>query len=170
MRIYTLERQQVVPADIKEVFAFFCTPENLGRLTPQWLGFQLLTPLPLSVRRGALIEYALHWLGFPLRWTTLITAFEQPHRFVDEQLRGPYSFWHHTHAFQSVPGGTEMTDAVRYAMPCGLLGRFTHMLVIKHQLTRIFDYRAAIVDAIFREQSDVSDSFPGNASTGRFPL
>ena len=154
MKVYTLERQQVLPADTEEVFAFFSAPENLGRLTPRWLGFQFLTPLPLEVRRGALIEYALHWLGLPLRWTTLITAFEEPHRFVDEQLRGPYSFWHHTHAFRSVPGGTEMTDAVRYAMPFGPLGRIAHMLVIKRQLARIFDHRGAMVDAIFREQSE----------------
>jgi len=155
MEVYTLERRQVLPADLAQVFSFFKSPENLGRMTPQWLGFQFLTPLPVDMKDGTVIDYAIHLLGLPMRWTTLITKFDPPYRFVDVQLRGPYSFWHHRHEFRQVSGGTEMQDSVCYAMPFGLPGRLVHALVIKRLLDKIFEYRSEIIATAFEVRSDV---------------
>jgi len=156
MKIYTLQQRQVVQAPVEEVFDFFSDPENLGRITPRWLGFQFLTPLPLEMRNGTVIDYAIHLLGLPRRWTTLITTFDPPHEFVDLQLRGPYAFWHHTHRFREVPGGTEMTDSVRYAMPYGPIGRIAHALVVRHQLGLIFRHRASAITEKFGCRPDLT--------------
>jgi ligand-binding SRPBCC domain-containing protein len=157
MKVYTLKRRQVLPADTGEVFSFFQNPENLGRMTPRWLGFQFLTPVPLDAKEGAVIDYAIHLIGLPMRWTTLITKFEPPRTFVDVRLRGPYSFWHHTHFFRQVSGGTEMTDTVNYAMPLGLLGRLLHALVIKQLLARIFGYRSATIETVFEVRANLTN-------------
>ncbi len=149
MTIYTLTRSQFVPVPRTRVFPFFQSPENLGRITPSWLGFQMLTPLPIMMQRGALIDYAIHLLGIPLRWTTVITSYDPPGCFVDEQLRGPYAYWHHTHEFRSVRGGTEIRDTVRYAMPFGPLGRLVHAVVVRAQLEAIFEYRTRVINEIF---------------------
>src|SRR5512140_3764583 len=149
MKLYTLTRTQVVPLPRSRVFPFFQAPENLERITPSSLGFQILTPLPLEMQRGTIIDYAIHLLGLPLRWTTVISSYEPPLRFVDEQLRGPYAFWHHTHEFRSIRGGTELTDTVRYAMPFGPLGRLVHTLFVRRQLEAIFDHRGRIIEKLF---------------------
>jgi ligand-binding SRPBCC domain-containing protein len=154
MKIYILTRSQTVPVPRSRVFPFFRDAENLGRITPAWLGFQILTPLPVSMQRGTIIDYAIHLLGLPLRWTTLISRYDPPSVFVDEQLRGPYAFWHHTHEFRSVRGGTEIIDTVRYAMPFGPVGRLAHGLVVRRQLEAIFSYRARRIAERFPPPAD----------------
>ena len=149
MRLYTLERRQRIPAALEEVFGFFQAPENLARITPPWLGFTILTPPPVVMNEGALIDYSIRWFCLPVRWTTIITRYDPPHVFVDQQLNGPYSFWHHTHTFVAVDGETEMGDAVRYALPAHVLGRMTHALLIRRQLEGIFDYRAKTIRELF---------------------
>jgi ligand-binding SRPBCC domain-containing protein len=129
-----------------EVFRFFETPENLARLTPASLGFEILTPSPVAMRAGAVIDYLVRPLGFPQRWTTLIESYDPPRRFTDVQLRGPYSYWHHTHAFDEEPEGTRMTDEVRYVLPYGPVGALLAPWV-DAQLSRIFDFRAEAVAA-----------------------
>lgn len=114
MRTHTLFQQQLVRTPIAQVFEFFSRPENLERLTPPDLGFRILTPSPIAMKEGAVIDYTIRIAGLPLRWTTLITLYEPPHRFVDLQLKGPYSYWHHTHTFAETPDGTLLTDDVRY--------------------------------------------------------
>jgi len=121
-----LHRVTTVSSSLENVFLFFSNAENLAVLTPPFLGFRILTPLPIHMEKGTLIEYELRILGIPTRWTTLITTYEAPHRFVDQQLKGPYSFWHHTHEFEAIEGGVRMTDTVRYVMPFGLLGACVH--------------------------------------------
>ena len=106
MNVHTLTQRQLVPAPIGDVFAFFSRPENLERLTPKTLGFRILTPMPIEMKEGAVIDYAIRIAGVPVRWTTLITLYEPHHRFIDVQQRGPYAYWHHTHTFTETPDGT----------------------------------------------------------------
>ena len=149
MRLHTLQREQFVPRPRDEVFAFFSRPENLPRLTPPALRFRILTPPPLDMMPGALIDYTLRTFGFTVRWTTLIAACDPPARFVDVQLRGPYAFWHHAHEFVAAEGGTRIIDRVTYALPLGPLGQLAHALLVRRALRRIFDYRRAAVDRLF---------------------
>lgn len=151
MTIHTLSREQFIPAPVADVFAFFSRPENLAKLTPPELGFLILTPSPIEMKPGALIDYTIRIFGMRARWTTLITAYDPGRSFVDEQLKGPYSFWHHTHRFEEAPGGTMVRDEVRYALPFGPLGRLGHALVVKRQLESIFGYRAKVIGTIFGE-------------------
>jgi len=148
MKLHTLAREQIVARPLDEVFDFFSQPENLARLTPSSLGFQILTPGPVTVKEGALIDYVVRPLGFPMRWRTMITTHDPPHRFVDEQLVGPYSFWHHTHTFSETVDGTSIGDRVVYGLPLEPLGGLAHPL-IRNQLDRIFAYRRRIIAEIF---------------------
>lgn len=145
MKLYQLTRRQLIPLPLDRVFPFFERPENLARLTPASLGFRILTPLPIAMKSGSLIDYTVRVLGLPVRWTTLITDYDPPRSFADVQLQGPYSFWHHTHQFEVVEGGTLMTDTVRYVMAFGWLGRLVHALFVRRQLDRIFDYRSGVL-------------------------
>jgi len=147
--VYTLERTLVVPRPIDEVFPFFADAANLERLTPPLVGFTILTPPPIVMKAGTLIDYRIRVNGIPLRWRTLIESFDPPHSFVDTQLRGPYAHWHHTHTFREVPGGTELGDRVEYALPLGPLGNIAHALFVKRQLRTIFDYRSQVMRELF---------------------
>jgi len=149
MKTYTLQRQQLIRRPLHEVFDFFSKPENLGLLTPGALGFQMLTPPPVQMNEGAVIDYVIKLYGQELRWTTLIALFDPPHRFVDVQLKGPYSFWHHTHTFTATEAGTTMADEVRYTMPFGILGRIVQNLVVRDQLDKIFAFRQEQILALF---------------------
>lgn len=143
MRVYHFHHEQAVSRPIDEVFAFFDRAENLEALTPSTLGFRILTPSPIRMREGALIDYTLRIWGVPVHWRTLITHYDPPHRFVDEQIKGPYAFWHHTHTFTQLDGGVQIEDDVRYCMPFGLAGRFVHAAFVRRDLERIFRFRAA---------------------------
>lgn len=149
MKVHTLKRVQRFHAGAGQVFSFFEMPENLALITPPWLDFRILTPPPIVMRQGALIDYTIRWLTIPVRCTTLITAYDPPHRFVDEQLRGPYALWHHTHTFTESDGWTVMTDEVRYALPFGPLGSLAHAALVRHQLEGIFDHRADVIGRMF---------------------
>jgi ligand-binding SRPBCC domain-containing protein len=144
-RTYTLERIQLIPRPLREVFPFFSDARNLEAITPQFLQFKILTSGPIALQTGTLIDYRIRLLGLPMFWQTRIETFELPHRFSDLQVRGPYRLWHHTHEFVETPKGTLMTDLVRYQMPLGPLGDLTHALWTQRTLQRIFDHRFAIV-------------------------
>ncbi len=145
MKVYTLKAEQFVPRPLDEVFAFFERPENLAKITPETLGFVILTPLPIEMKAGARIEYTIKVAGFRMRWQTLISSYDPPRSFVDEQLKGPYKLWHHTHRFHTVEGGTMILDEVKYALPLGLLGRMAHALFVRRQLKGIFEYRERVI-------------------------
>lgn len=149
MKPYILKRTQLIHRPLAEVFPFFESPENLSKITPPWLNFIIRTPAPVDMKSGAFIEYTIRWLGLPIRWKTEIKDFDPPFRFVDEQIRGPYTLWHHTHVFNSVNGSTEMTDLVKYRLPFGPIGRIVHALWIRRQLQEIFDYRYNAIEKIF---------------------
>jgi hypothetical protein len=160
MHVFTLRRTQTFPHRAREVFSFFETPENLSVITPRWLDFRILTPSPIHMEQGTLIDYTIRWLTVPVRWTTLITNYNPPHTFVDEQIRGPYALWHHRHSFVEKDGWTEMTDEVRYALPFGPLGRIAHTLLVRHQLEEIFDHRSRVIGRVFGVPPEDGGSAP----------
>jgi ligand-binding SRPBCC domain-containing protein len=149
MARHVLEQTQVIPYPRAEVFPFFAAAENLERITPSFLGFRIITPPPIEMRKGTLIDYHIKLSGLPLRWRTEITEWQPNHRFVDLQLRGPYRYWHHLHEFRDVPGGTEMHDRVDYELPFGPLGSAAHALYVRRTLESIFQHRRRIIDGLF---------------------
>jgi ligand-binding SRPBCC domain-containing protein len=149
MKIHTLVRRQAVPVPLDRVYPFFEDAHNLARMTPPEMGFAILTPGPIEMREGALIDYVVRIGPLPMRWTTLITRYDAPRAFVDVQLKGPYSYWHHHHEFTPFDGGTEIADTIHYAIPFGPLGTVAHALFVRRQLERIFDYRMAFIKDIF---------------------
>lgn len=152
--MHRLERTQVIPRPREEVFSFFEDATNLARITPPFLGFEILTPPPIRMSSGTLIDYRIRLFGAPLRWRTEIEVYEPAVRFVDRQLSGPYRVWRHTHVFRDVAGGTEMVDEVDYAIGFGPLGDVAHGLFVKRTLARIFDYRARTVASLFAGGAD----------------
>lgn len=149
MRAYVLERRQVVPRRVADIFPFFADAANLDLLTPSWMRFEIRTPLPVTMQAGLLLDYRIRWRGIPLRWRTLIEEWHPNERFVDRQIRGPYRLWHHTHLFEPHPSGTLMTDIVRYALPFGLLGRIAHGFSVRRDVAAIFDYRYLQIERLF---------------------
>jgi len=145
----TLVREQFLPRPREEVFTFFTDIRHLGDMTPGFLHFRILTPLPLELKADACIDYRLRLFGIPLRWTTRIEAFEPGVRFSDSQLRGPYRSWLHTHEFRDLDGGTLMRDRVDYELPLGPLGGLAHKLWVRRSVERIFDYRRDVLERKF---------------------
>ena len=141
MRVYELQRSQVVPRPIDEVFPFFAAAANLEAITPPWLRFRMVTPEPVEMHAGTLIEYRLRVHGIPMHWTSRIDEWDPPHRFLDCQLRGPYRLWEHLHVLEPHPQGTLSRDHVRYALPLGPLGALANALLVRRDLERIFDHR-----------------------------
>lgn len=145
MSVRVLEREQLIARPREAVFAFFADAYNLESLTPPWLRFGIRTPHPIEMRAGALIAYRMRLHGLPVRWLTEIEEWEPEVRFVDSQVKGPYSLWHHTHTFEDREGATLMRDRVRYALPLGPLGEFARVALVDSDLRRIFDFRREAV-------------------------
>lgn len=135
-----------LPYAPEDVFPFFADAANLDAITPPSLRFRILTPLPIEMGEGALIDYSIRLRGVPVRWRTRISAWEPPYRFVDEQLKGPYALWVHEHTFERTPAGTRCTDRVRYAHHGGpLVERF----FVRPEVERIFAYRSRVLSRRF---------------------
>jgi ligand-binding SRPBCC domain-containing protein len=143
--IYHIDTDVWVPRELDEVFAFFSDAFNLETLTPPRVNFHVITPAPIDLKAGALIDYKLRVNGIPLRWTTRIDTWNPPHEFSDSQLSGPYKLWHHTHRFSESRGGTKMTDHVDYELPFGPLGSLAHKLWVRRDVESIFTYREKII-------------------------
>jgi ligand-binding SRPBCC domain-containing protein len=141
MVTYHLVREQVLAKPLPEVFAFFERPENLAVITPPWMNFLLLSSTPVPMAKGTRIDYALRILGLRIRWTSLITDYDPPRSFTDEQVKGPYALWHHRHTFTPQGDGVLARDEVSYALPFGILGQLVHAIYVRGNLKRIFDYR-----------------------------
>jgi len=150
MKIHSLEYNQFVPHKVDKVFSFFEKAENLDQLTPKNLSFKILTPSPINMNVGRLIDYTIKIFGINFHWRTLITDYKKNYGFVDEQLKGPYSFWHHTHTFIESNGGTQINDKVLYSMPFGIIGTLAHLLFVKRSLHKIFNVRQETMNKIFR--------------------
>lgn len=141
--VHTLRREQRLPGPPADVFAFFGDARNLETITPPLLRFRVMNPDAIVMGAGTLIRYRLRVHRVPVGWLTAIREWDPPHRFADEQLRGPYALWHHTHTFEPHPdGGTLMRDTVRYALPLGSLGELARRLFVARDIEAIFDYRA----------------------------
>ncbi|MCY4653523.1 MAG: SRPBCC family protein [Dehalococcoidia bacterium] len=138
MSVFALRNEVWLPRPIDEVFEFFSDAYNLETLMPPILRFEVLTPAPIRMAAGTLIDYKLRLRGLPVRWQSEITVWEPPRRFVDEQRRGPYSMWVHEHTFEEKDGGTLAKDNVNYAVPGGAL---VNRLFVARDVRRIFEYR-----------------------------
>ena len=138
MRIREFHTELWLPLTPEKLFPFFADAANLNAITPPWLHFHIVTARPIEMRQGTLLDYRLRVRGVPLRWRTRINIWQPPHRFVDEQLRGPYKQWIHEHTFQPRDGGTLARDHVRYAVPFDCI---THRWLVRPDVEKIFAYR-----------------------------
>ena len=145
---HLLETEQRLPHPVERVFAFFAEAGNLQRITPPELRFGIVTPLPIVLGAGTTIDYRLRLFGIPFLWRSVITEWDPPRAFTDEQVKGPYALWIHRHLFEPERGGTVIRDRVRYKLPLGPVGDLAHP-VVRRQLARIFDYRRRAVEAAF---------------------
>jgi len=139
MNSYTFAAELWLPRLPEAVFRFFGEARNLEAITPPWLRFEVLTPAPIEMQTGTLIDYRIRVHGIPVRWQTEILDWNPPHRFVDVQRRGPYTRWHHTHTFVELDGGTMCVDQVQYR-PRG--GALMNWLFVRRDVEKIFAYRA----------------------------
>ena len=149
MKTFEINTKQYINKPLEVVFEFFSKPENLEMITPESLSFNILTPIPIRMEKGSLIDYTIRLFGIPIHWRTLISDYEPPFRFVDQQIKGPYTFWHHTHTFQSVDGGVEIIDKVKYSLPMGWLGTLAHSIWVRKDLEKIFEHRKTVVQNYF---------------------
>jgi len=149
MRVHRLEREQRVARPVRDVFRFFAEARNLERITPPWLGFEVLGTRSADMGAGTVIEYRLRLHAIPLRWTSRIDEWSEDRGFVDRQVKGPYRLWHHRHEFVADGEGTLVRDTVRYALPFGPAGELAHAAFVRRDLERIFAFRrVAVQDAL----------------------
>jgi len=146
-RVHRMERVTEIAAPLEEVFPFFADAENLETISPPWLRFRITTPGPIIMKEGALIRYRLWLRMVPISWTTRITAWQPPHRFVDEQLSGPFRMWVHEHTFEERNGRTLARDRVDYIVPGGAI---VHRLCVRPDLEKIFAFRENILRQLGR--------------------
>lgn len=144
-RGHVLRCDQWVAAPVDECFAFFADAANLEALTPPFLRFRILTPLPVTMAAGTLIEYRIALGGVPMGWLTRIEDWQPGRSFTDVQLRGPYARWIHRHAFEAERGGTRVSDEVDYALPLAPLSHPFHSAFVRPRLQTIFTYRRAAI-------------------------
>ena len=156
MGFYQFYTTQKIPSSLEKVWDFISSPENLKKITPDHMGFDIITPeLPEKMYPGMIIAYKVSpLLGIKMTWVTEITHVEEKAYFVDEQRIGPYSMWHHEHKIEAINGGVLMTDIVSYSPPMGILGKLANSLLIRKQLKQIFDYREKAIISIFGEMEN----------------
>ncbi len=150
MKIYTLHKKQKLPISTETAWEFLSKPENLKTITPDYMGFIILSGADRPMYQGQIIQYIVTpVLGIKTKWVTEITHMVQNKYFVDEQRFGPYALWHHKHFIKEIDGGVEMEDIVDYKIPLGKLGELIHPILIKPKLEEIFNYRKAKMNEIF---------------------
>lgn len=151
MPVYTLYQTLTIPSTIEKVWDFISAPDNLKKITPDYMGFDITTKnLPKKMYPGMIVSYKVSpFLGIKMTWVTEITQVRELKYFVDEQRVGPYKMWHHQHFIEPVEGGILMTDIVDYQPPFGILGAIANQLIIKSQLNEIFSFRTKQLEAYF---------------------
>jgi ligand-binding SRPBCC domain-containing protein len=154
-KIYRLQYEQVLNASLEDAWRFFSQADNLEKITPTYMRFDITSPhTGKPVYAGQIITYIIRpLLGIPLRWMTEITHVVEGKYFIDEQREGPYRMWHHQHHFEVVPEGVKMTDIVHYSLPLGILGKLAHALFVQRQLQDIFLFRKQAVEKLFAKRS-----------------
>ena len=150
---WLLRATQLIPVPKAQLFPFFADARNLAVITPPRMGFRIRTPEPIVMTEGTLIDYTVRVARVPVHWRTLITRWDPPNEFADEQLRGPYSLWHHRHRFTAVtPGETRMDDEVLFRLPFAPLGNVA-LPFVKGELRRIFAYRRVAIERVVADGS-----------------
>lgn len=152
IKMFQIKRTQIVKTDLITCWDFFSSPNNLQKITPKYMGFDVRTEVPEKMYEGLMIEYRVRpLLNIPMTWITEITHVKDHQFFVDEQRKGPYRIWHHEHHFREIPEGVEMTDIVSYELPMGSLGKLAHPILVKKKLEEIFAYRFKVVEELFNQ-------------------
>lgn len=150
--LHSLKTKQLVKSDIDTVWDFISSPKNVQTITPDYMGFIMLSDPAEKMFPGQIIEYKVSPLiGIKLHWVTEITHVQDKEYFVDEQRFGPYAFWHHKHFLKETKEGVVMYDEVHYKAPMGIVGRMANALFIKRQLKQIFDYRFGKIEELFNK-------------------
>lgn len=150
MKIYRLHKKQNLPITINKAWDFLSDPKNLKTITPDYMGFHILSGADRPMFAGQIIQYIVTpVLGIKTKWVTEITHIVDKHYFVDEQRFGPYSLWHHKHFIKEIDGGVEMEDIIDYKVPFGLLGQLVHPILVKPKLEEIFNYRTEKLEELF---------------------
>ncbi len=154
MKIRTLDAEMWLPLPIDAVFAFFADAANLDAITPEWVHFTTLTPMPIAMKTGALIDHRLRIHGVPIRWLSEITVWQPPLCFVDEQRRGPYKLWVHRHDFVAENGGIWVRDHVEYRPRGSILEPLIHRWLVEPDLRKIFTFRHGKIRALLAPGTD----------------
>ena len=152
MKIYTLQKTQKLPISVDEAWTFLCNPANLSKLTPPKMNMKIISMEDRPIYAGQVLQYSVTPLpGFKTKWVSEITQFKDRDYFVDVQLYGPYSFWHHKHFIRAIEGGVEMEDLIHYKVPLGWLGQLVQPIIVKPKLEDVFNFRKTQLEAIFGE-------------------
>lgn len=148
--MHILIKETIINRPLNEVFDFFSNAENLNKLTPPELYFKIITPPPIQIKQGAIIDYKIKLNGIPFLWKTEITVFENQKRFVDTQLKGPYKVWIHEHQFEKREGKTYMKDIVQFLSPGWVLEPIINKLFVEKKVKAIFEYREKVLKKLFK--------------------
>lgn len=152
MKIYTLHKTQKLPITLEKAWEFLSNPKNLKIITPDYMSFNIVSTIDRPLYTGQIIQYIVTPLfGIKTKWVSEITHIEDKNYFVDEQMYGPYSLWHHKHFIKEIEGGVEMEDIIDYKIPLGLLGQIMHPILVKPKLEEIFSYRQKKLIELFGE-------------------
>lgn len=150
MKIYRLHKKQKLPITKEQAWAFLSSPKNLKTITPDYMGFNILSGADRPMFAGQIIQYIVTpVLGIKTKWVTEITHIKEGEYFVDEQRFGPYALWHHKHFINEIEGGVEMEDIIDYKVPLGFLGQLAHPFLVEPKLNEIFEYRIKKLEALF---------------------
>jgi len=150
MKVYTLYKKQLLPISKAEAWAFLSDPKNLKTITPDYMGFDILSGADRPMFAGQIIQYIVTpILGIKTKWVTEITHVVDGDYFVDEQRFGPYALWHHKHFIKEIDGGVEMEDIIDYKVPFGILGQLVQPILVKPKLEEIFNYRTKKLEELF---------------------
>ncbi len=150
MKIYRLHKKQNLPITKEQAWEFLSDPKNLKTITPDYMGFNILSGADRAMYAGQIIQYIVTpVLGIKTKWVTEITHVVDNEYFVDEQRFGPYALWHHKHFIKEIEGGIEMEDIIDYKIPFGILGQLVHPFIVKPKLEEIFNYRTKALETRF---------------------
>lgn len=163
MKLYQLHAKQALPISMEQAWDFLSDPKNLKVITPDHMGFKILSGADRAMYQGQIIQYIVKpFPGISTKWVTEITHVKEGEYFVDEQRFGPYTLWHHKHFIKKIDGGVEMEDLIDYKIPFGILGQLTQPLLVKKQLNKIFQYRESKLEELFGKYEGYKNSLSLN--------
>ncbi|TDS20848.1 ligand-binding SRPBCC domain-containing protein [Maribacter caenipelagi] len=150
MKLYQLHSKQALPISKKQAWEFLSDPANLKVITPEHMGFNILSGADREMFPGQIIQYKVSpFPGYTTKWVTEITHVDKGNYFVDEQRFGPYALWHHKHFIKEIDEGVIMEDIIDYKIPLGILGQLAHPIIVKKQLMEIFKFREDKLKELF---------------------